>query len=402
MGAQDRTDRYDAVVVGAGPAGCAAAFRLAAGGLKTCLIDKAIFPRQKLCGGLVTARSRAIFERTFGRAWDAALFSRPEEIAFFSAGRMLGRPHRRPDFHLAMRFDFDHYLLGLAVGAGVEPRLGRRVETLDPERRSIVLDDGSRVAYGALVAADGVNSQIARRIFGRSFDNATIGFALETEAPLAALPEQGGRLEIDFAAADWGYGWVFPKPGSITIGVCGRQADNPDLRAKMNSYLESRGVDPQSVRIKGQFLPFGDCRADPVHAAGAILFAGDAAGAVDPITGEGIAYAMETGAAAGDAILRAKAEGVSPVDLYRVDYARITRGIRQASRWRLLIYPRGVRRLFAWAFADAGTLRQGYLDILSGAKEYSDLPALFGAQAKRALAKVGRRIAAPLRSLTRG
>ncbi|MFO1117789.1 MAG: hypothetical protein U1E28_19070 [Beijerinckiaceae bacterium] len=61
-----------------------------------------------------------------------------------------------------------------------------------------------------------------------------------------------------------------------------------------------------------------------------------------------------------------------------------------------------MRGLFAWAFADAGTLRQGYLDILSGAKAYSDLPALFRAQARRAIAKLGRKCVAPLRSVTRG
>lgn len=394
-------DRYDAIVVGAGPAGSAAARRLAGAGLRTCLIDKAVFPRQKLCGGLITARSRAIFERTFGRAWEPALFSRPEEIAFFSAGRMLGQPHRGPDFHLTMRFDFDHYLVRLALDAGVEGRFGRRIETLDLEDRTVLLDDGSRLSYGALVAADGVNSQIAKRIFGRAFDDATIGFALETEAPVEALPEQGRRLEIDFAAAEWGYGWVFPKPGSVTIGVCGRQADNPDLRAKMTAYLAAKGLDAKALKIRGQFLPFGDCRSDPAHEGGAVLFVGDAAGAVDPITGEGIAYAMETGAAAGDAIVRAKAEGVSPAQLYCADFARITAGIRSANRWRLLIYPRPVRRLFAWAFADAGVLRQGYLDILSGAKDYADLPALFAVQTRRAMAKLGARIAAPLRATPR-
>ncbi|MFO1117790.1 MAG: hypothetical protein U1E28_19075 [Beijerinckiaceae bacterium] len=177
---------------------------------------------------------------------------------------MLGRPHRSPDFHLTMRFDFDHYLLGLALGAGVEARLGRRVETLDADARSILLDDGSRIAYGALVAADGVNSQIAKRIFGRSFDSETIGFALEAEAPVAALPGQGDRLEIDFAAADWGYGWVFPKPASITIGVCGRQADNPDLRAKMEAYLEGRGVDPaRSIRSPARASPMRWRQARP-------------------------------------------------------------------------------------------------------------------------------------------
>ena len=82
-------DIYDAVVVGGGPAGSAAAFTLAKAGLRTCLVDKQNFPRDKLCGGLITLRSKRIFEKVFCRSWEDNLFVSSTKISFFSHADLL-------------------------------------------------------------------------------------------------------------------------------------------------------------------------------------------------------------------------------------------------------------------------------------------------------------------------
>ncbi|QLQ19924.1 MAG: hypothetical protein HZT43_16740 [Exiguobacterium profundum] len=91
---------------------------------------------------------------------------------------------------------------------------------------AMTLEDGTALSARALIGADGVNSAVAKALFGRAFDPAGIGFALETEVP----GPPAAAAELDLAAAAWGYGWAFPKAGGTTVGVGGVAGRNPDLR----------------------------------------------------------------------------------------------------------------------------------------------------------------------------
>jgi flavin-dependent dehydrogenase len=117
----------EAVVVGAGPAGSAAAYTLAAAGKTVCLIDKATFPRDKLCGGGLTFRSKRAFERVFRRTWNPSLFNSSRNISFFSKGRFLAAVKLNTSLYFTSRLRFDHYLLDLARDAGATLKLGDRV-----------------------------------------------------------------------------------------------------------------------------------------------------------------------------------------------------------------------------------------------------------------------------------
>lgn len=110
-----------------------------------------------------------------------------------------------------MRCDFDNYLLELSRDAGINLRLGVCLENIDRKHDRITLSDGTIIHYMCLIGADGVNSQVAKQLFGSSFDRRTIDFGLEVEVPRDRLAHQQDIVEIDFGAAKWGYGWVFPK-----------------------------------------------------------------------------------------------------------------------------------------------------------------------------------------------
>ena len=380
---------FDAVVIGGGPAGSAAAFTLASGGASVCLIDKSDFPRDKLCGGGVTGRGRSVFESVFGRSWDGRLFLPSADIEFRSNGRLIGGATDQTGVFLTMRRDFDEYLLGLARAAGATLMLKTRIARVDLAHGALTPGDGAEIRFRHLVGADGVNSMVAKALCGAAFLPATIGFGLEVEVPRDHLPEQGDRLEIDFSAASWGYGWVFPKHRTHTIGVAGIHARNPDMKARLADYLALKNLDAANYRVKGQYIPFGDYRRRPGRDN--VLLAGDAAGFADPITGEGIAFAMQSGAAAGRAILDSLASpGVVPADRYFSEISGLTRGFRDARFWRWLIYPAPVHGLFTRAFSRAGVLQRGYLDILAGRREYDALPGLFARQAGRALKRLAR------------
>jgi geranylgeranyl reductase family protein len=343
-------ERYEAVVIGAGPAGSAAAYTLAVAGRKVCLIDKSEFPRDKLCGGGLTFRSKREFERVFKRRWKADLINSSQDVSFYSKGQFLASYKVGANIYFTTRFSFDHYLVGLAQQAGAILKLGDAVSQIDLERNLITLRSGEEIVFDFLIGADGVNSIVAKMLYGQSFDPATVAFALEAEVPRHKLPHHGDLVEFDFNAARWGYGWVFPKPDTLTIGIGGLHRLNPDLRSHLDRYFRRKGLDSREFKVKGQYLPAGDYRVIPGR--GNVLLCGDAAGAVDPISGEGIPFAMQTGAAAAKAVSTALSEpaGRSALEIYCEDWKTVVASLRQAKFWRWFIYPRLSERLFAWAF----------------------------------------------------
>ncbi|MGY9048966.1 MAG: ATP cone domain-containing protein, partial [Rhodobacterales bacterium] len=227
----------------------------------------------------------------------------------------------------------------------------------------------SYVTARLLIAADGVNSTTARALFGKAFDADTIGFALEVEVP-SDTPDTPVR--IDFGAADWGYGWDFPKTSGRTIGVGGILRRNGDLKTALATYLRHLDVTTDSP-IKGQFLPFGAYRRVP--GKGPVLLAGDAAGLVDPITGEGIAYAMKSGQLAAQSAVAAMRSGApaTALPLYRDALRPIHRAISQARMIRPMIFLPALRGGFVAGFRNSSTLRTEYLRLLAGETEYGQI-----------------------------
>lgn len=361
--------QFDLLIIGAGPAGSAAAVAALRAGLRVAVVDKAEFPRAKLCGGLFTGRSRRYYEEIFGENLDTTLFEPRRRIAFHLDGAPLGNSEETLPMYLTMRWDMDSRLFDRARAAGAADYSARRVAAIATDRRQVTLADGEVLDYRVLIGADGVQSIVARALFGRAFDPDRIGFALEVEAP----PEPGSDLvRIDFDAAEWGYGWRFPKRGSTTIGIGGLQARNVDMKDRLARYRANLD-DDSTPKVKGHFLPFGDYRRVPGR--GNVLLVGDAAGFVDPITGEGIAYALRSGQRAAEAAARAIAAG-RPERAYR-HYKRAVRPIQTSLRLacllRPLVFSARLRPFFRRAFEGSRTVKHAYLSMLSGQIEYPRL-----------------------------
>lgn len=366
---------FDVIVTGAGPAGSAAAATAARAGLRVALVDRADFPRDKLCGGGVTGRAM----RQWRTAFDAPL---PEmktvtTVEFHAFGRPGGQLHDTPPIGLVMRRDFDAEARQLAIQAGATALQGQ-VSEVDPEAGRITLASGGHLTARVIIGADGVKSAVARSLFGRSFDADEIGFALEVEAPLGSSDPD--VLRIDFGAAAWGYGWAFPKGRSVTIGVGGVQRRNEDMMRQMKEYLGLFGIS-DAPRIKGHHLPFGDFLRHPGTAK--VLLAGDAAGLVDPMTGEGIGHAIHSGHLAATAAIRAVQTG-NDGQLVS-DYCRALRPLHRdlaiSRRIRWLVFSARTRHRLGGALRGSGTVRRAYLDLLAGKFDY---PTFLATLARRA------------------
>ena len=321
---------HDVVIVGAGPAGATAAHVLAQKGVTVLLLDKAEFPRDKLCAGLLTWKAVDVLERVYGETPEALLATGVFDSAAsgyrirfrnrtISAGEMFY------PFHFAMRRAFDKHLLDRAVRAGAKARLGEAVAAVDPVAGVIRLARGEEIRARHIIGADGVTSVVRR---GCPFDGAAwkagLGGAMELYLPYDD-PRLAGAVHEDLRASHptvyagflrAGYGWVFPHKERLAIGIGGHSLlHGREFRAKFREFLDFLGLPGELADAsKGHGLPYGNYLEKPWH--GRALLVGDAAGLVETLFGEGIYYALRSGELAGEAVAAALTRGTDPTVSY--------------------------------------------------------------------------------------
>ncbi len=318
-------DVWDLVVVGAGPAGSAAALRARQldPGCRVLLLDRAAFPRDKACGDGIAAHARQ----------ELALLGLPgllddhrptPRLSVTSPGgahvsAVVARPN-----HVVPRRVFDARLVEAARARGVEVRR-HRVRTLTALGEHVVID--GRLVARTVVAADGANSAV-RRLIGvppspeRHTAIAVRGYAdvppdddvqvivMQSEA----WPAYAWSFPVGDGTANVGYGLLLPRMRET--GLPGREVLHGRLARLLPALMENP---PGEVRdLRAHHLPLSSGR--PVPGAGRVLLAGDAASLVNPLTGEGIYYALLSGRLAAEAAIGSPGD---PLRAYR-------RGLRRA------------------------------------------------------------------------
>ena len=309
---------FDVLVAGAGPAGSAAAAVLAGRGFTVGLLDRAAHPRPKLCGGLLTGKSMDALARIFGLG-EADLIARggqfhqTQDYIFAHQGNELLHGAAAEPFRFIDRPAFDALLASLAVARGAELLPGSEVASCDAAGGKLRLRDGGNLSAKFIIGADGANSVTRRALsVDRVAWKRNLAAAIEVELPVGHGPGQFPREvcvpELHVGSPSAGYGWVFPGPRGPKVGICGLRRGERDFGAIFLDYLRLLGVDrPESVPLHGHPLPYGNALARPY--GGRLLLAGDAGGFVEPLFGEGIFYALATGAHAATAVSRALAAG---------------------------------------------------------------------------------------------
>ena len=187
----------------------------------------------------------------------------------------------------------------------------RRPVTIDSETELRV--DGKPVEVGALIGADGANGITARSLgLGGAIVN---GVALEGNLPYEELPAAGwrGTLVLELGAVPGGYGWIFPKGDHVNVGVGGWGREGPQLRRHLRVLCDHYGI--ESAANRSPRPSPADAAAGTVLARGRALVIGDAAGAIDPVSGDGIYEALVTARLAAEhtlALLDGAAETLEP------------------------------------------------------------------------------------------
>jgi geranylgeranyl reductase family protein len=305
-------ERFDAIVVGAGPAGSTTAYRLARAGARVILVDRARFPRDKPCGGGVTIRAVRLLPFALDPVVEDVVESTELRFRF---GKSIVRGGRVPLVYMTQRSRLDHFLVEKAVEAGAELREGVKVTAIEAGREEVVIEAGGERIVGQLViGADGVNGISAKTLGLGGYR--TIGVAVEGNVPYGLVDKERyrGRAVIEFGTIPGGYGWVFPKADHVNIGVGGWGGEAPNLRAELRRICDAHGVEPSDLQnFRGFRLPLRESGA--VMARGRAALVGDAAGLIDPVTGDGMFEAFLSSEYVAEAaldVLAGRADGLEP------------------------------------------------------------------------------------------
>jgi geranylgeranyl reductase family protein len=266
---------------------------LAGEGVRTLLVDRARFPRDKPCGGGVTLRGARLLPFAIGPVVERQITTigfRHPDLGEFAHGGLA------PVVLMTQRKRLDAFMAEQAALAGADFRDGVRLRTVELEedgRPAVTFDDGSRAGAEVLVAADGANGICGRslqlgegRIFAPALE-ANVAY----DAVGAGVEQHVALLEMGYVPG--GYGWLFPKGDHANVGVGGWDSQGPHLRDHLREVCVRHGIAWESLtELRGHRLPM---RGTGTRIArGRVLAVGDAAGLVDPLSGDGMYEAFSS------------------------------------------------------------------------------------------------------------
>ncbi len=324
-------------IVGAGPAGSSAATFLAEQGARVTLLERSHFPRDKVCGDGLTPRSMMMLDKL--KLQDVPRASgAPVDSLYAASPGGLELDSKIPSHifggrgSVVERKVLDERLVQRAVRAGAALREGAQVEAVDFQTDGVTVRcrGGEDVRADVVLGCDGAPSVVRRALGAPEFpkDHAAVALRVYYADVKLSRPNAFGIFwEQELLP---GYGWIFPLPGGrANVGVGVRADLLEGLPFKITDMLERFCALPRIAKElegarregkpKGHHLPFGSYARHLVFDRALLL--GDAAGFINPLTGEGIEFALESGEFAAQAVLEAaragdfSAKGLSPYEV---------------------------------------------------------------------------------------
>ncbi len=359
-------------MVGGGPAGASSALALAGAGATVTLIEKARPPRYKTCGGGVVRRALRLLPSAVRRAVEREC--RAAEVHLHDAGCRFSVGHADPVISMMMRETLDALLVSAAQAAGAHVQTGCEVQNLARGGDHVELATSrGRQRARFVVAADGALSPVARMVGWPDARHLVPALEYEVWVVDSVFARLCQAARFDLGRVPFGYAWVFPKREHLSVGALSMRRGRTDLTGALERYLAQLGLAGHVRRVErhGFVIPVRPRHGSFVRDR--VLLAGDAAGLADPLTGEGITFAILSGQIAARALL---ASGLEP-ERTRGAYDRaLRRMILPELRW-----GRVLSRLTydaPWArtwLARLNGSRFGELlaDVFAGARTYREL-----------------------------
>lgn len=359
---------FDVAIIGAGPAGSWAAYRLAKGGARVALVD-GTHPREKPCGGGITTRALALIDSAV-RA--DAIPSVPIRTATFAQGAATALVTLDDEARIvvAPRREFDGAIRDAAIAAGAHPV---EAQATDIDRTSAgwsIRCRDRRITSSWVCGADGANSLVRRRVarrFAREHLSIATGYYVE----------RAGSTEIRIAFEDNppGYLWSFPRPDHLAVGICA-QADESSSGALLRRADAWIARELTNARGRGRRYSWpipsldehafrSDCFAGPGW-----MLLGDAAGLVDPITREGIYFALMSGGEAAECLLAGRHAAAAYAAHIR---ATLHDELIRAARLKAMFFRPQFTSLLVGGLRRSSAIRHIMADLIAGRQTYRGL-----------------------------
>ncbi len=385
----------DVIVVGAGPAGSTAARGIAERGAEVLLLDRAKFPRDKPCGGGVTIRCAALLPFSIDPVVEDVITGARMKVR---GGREVSRRSGAPITYMTQRRRLDAFLVEQAQAAGVEFRDGEGVTDITrlPDGTFEVKTKGTVHHARVVIGADGANGVVGNRLGYEAAGESAV--ALEGNVPCpGGVPERfRNHVVLHFGEYPGGYGWIFPKGDHLNIGVGGwKSAMGPQLRDHLRRLCETYGFDLERLEgLRGHHLPMQ--RRGMVMAAGGSAVVGDAAGLVDPLSGEGIYGALRSGVLVAPAVEDYLAGRIPTLAAYQLSVERDLVPEVETSSALMEIF-HAWPDPFVWLLQHFGPFWSGACAAIRGETTYIDLTYRLGSPGRALLgpaARAGRFVSA--------
>lgn len=319
------TPRYDVIIVGAGPSGCACAMALAASGLRIAVIDKHTFPRDKVCGDAIPGRAIK-FLHEIDPQFAARLTTFTEKLP--TRQTVCYYNNKKLDFswsleaYTATRESFDNFLFaGIRNRPGIHTLEGDGVTNItgSPGGYTVTTKSGQRYQCTMLVGADGINGITAKKLTGRQIDRKHhVAGVRAYYTGVSGMEDTCTEVYFDRKYLP-GYFWAFPIKGGLVNAGMAILSDNVvkeklNVKTVFHDFIERspilrekfRNAQPEGA-LQGCGLPMGSRWV--VMSGDHFLLAGDAASLIDPVSGDGIGNAILSGKLAAVQVMRCFAAG---------------------------------------------------------------------------------------------